>query len=154
MRGWGFGNAGGPQSLFQENPYIKKGNVERGLMEIEMTWRKRGLMKTERDFLPIQFIYFSPFPLIFSHFLSLYNNYRKCRKNLNMFTYMHYEEIILEQNSLRGSLTTGVGLPLSFVFVFNIDSNWKRFWTVESSLSFILNHLPARAHWENYLKLL
>ena len=52
-----------------------------------MKWRERGEMETERHFLPLQFIYFSPFPLfplIFSHFLSIYGISRECRENLNI----------------------------------------------------------------------
>ena len=48
--------------------------------------RVNGEMETRRDFLPLQFVdflFFLSFPLIFSHFLSIYYISRECLENLN-----------------------------------------------------------------------
>ena len=48
---------------------------------------REGAMETDRHFLSLQLIYFSPFPLfplILSHFLSIYNISWECRGNLNI----------------------------------------------------------------------
>ena len=57
-----------------------------------------------REIPPLNFLYFSPFPLfplIFSQFMTFLASVAKI---LTYNGYTHYEEIILDQNSTRGSL--------------------------------------------------
>ena len=59
----------------------ERGKGEREEMrDREIKWRQRGEMETERDFLPLHILYFSPFPpfpLISSQFTAFVANLNK-----------------------------------------------------------------------------
>ena len=65
---------------------------------------------------PHIFLSISSFASHFTHFLSIYKISHEFRGNLNIRK-MHYEEIILKENSLRESLTTCVSLASHAVHV-------------------------------------